>query len=68
MMWWQDWQDLLVALALMLVMEGILPFIKPKIWRKTMGRIAGQPDDAVRMFGFISMIMGVVLLYLVRQN
>ena len=65
-MMWHDWQDLFVALALMLVVEGILPFIKPQIWRKTMGRIASQPDDAVRMFGFISMLMGVVLLYLVR--
>jgi len=66
-MWWNDWQDLFMALALMLVMEGILPFLKPQVWRKTMGRIAGQPDQAVRMFGFISMMMGVVLLYLIRN-
>lgn len=61
------WQDLLAALSLVLVIEGILPFLKPEIWRRTMGRMAEQPNKALRIMGFASMMLGVVLLYLIRQ-
>jgi len=61
-----DWQDLLGALALVLVIEGMLPFLRPETWRKTMGRIATQSDQTVRFIGLISMLAGVVLLYFVR--
>lgn len=60
------WHDLFAALALVLVIEGMLPFLKPETWRKTMGRIADQPDNALRFMGLTSMLMGVVLLYVVR--
>lgn len=62
------WQDLLAALSLVLVIEGMLPFIKPTIWRRTIGRIAEQPDRALRWMGLTSMLMGVALLYLIRQS
>ena len=61
------WQDLFAALALVLVIEGMLPFLKPEAWRKTMGRIAHQPNNALRLMGFMSMLMGVILLYIIRQ-
>lgn len=61
------WQDILAALSLVLVIEGMLPFLKPETWRKTMGRIATQPDNALRLMGLTSMIIGVILLYLIRQ-
>ncbi len=61
------WQDLLAALSLVLVIEGMLPFLKPEAWRKTMGRIATQPDNALRLIGLTSMIAGVVMLYMIRQ-
>ena len=61
------WQDLFAAMALVLVIEGMLPFLKPDVWRETMGRIAGQPNNALRLMGLMSMLMGVVLLYMVRQ-
>jgi uncharacterized protein YjeT (DUF2065 family) len=61
------WQDFLAAISLVLVIEGMLPFIKPETWRRTIGRIAGQPDNALRMMGLMSMMMGVALLYLIRQ-
>lgn len=60
-------QDLLAALSLVLVIEGILPFIKPAIWRKTIGRMADQPDKALRFIGLGSMLMGVALLYIIRK-
>jgi len=60
------WHNLFAALALVFVIEGMLPFLKPEIWRRTMGRIADQPDNALRFMGLTSMLMGVVLLYMVR--
>lgn len=61
------WNDLVAALALVLVIEGMLPFLKPEIWRKTMGRIAERTDSALRWMGLSSMLMGVMLLYMIRQ-
>lgn len=61
------YQDFLAAMALVLVIEGMLPFLKPEAWRKTIGRIAGQPNNALRLMGLMSMLMGVALLYAVRQ-
>ena len=60
------WQDFFAAMALVLVIEGMLPFVKPEVWRKTIGRIAGQPNNALRLMGLMSMLMGVALLYAVR--
>jgi uncharacterized protein YjeT (DUF2065 family) len=61
------WQDFFAAMALVLVIEGMLPFIKPGAWRKTMGRIAEKPDNALRLMGLMSMLMGVMLLYGVKH-
>ncbi len=60
------WQDLMAALALMLVLEGILPFLNPQRYRNLL-RLLDQMDDAsVRRIGLMSMLLGVGLLYLVR--
>lgn len=61
------WQDLLAAFALVLVVEGIFPFLKPEGWRRIMGRIAERPNHALRLLGLMSMLVGVLLLYIVRQ-
>lgn len=60
------WSDLLSALALVLVIEGIMPFISPKNWRNTMLQAAQLPDKSLRMIGIVSMLLGVILLYLMR--
>jgi uncharacterized protein YjeT (DUF2065 family) len=60
------WQDLAVAVALMLVIEGILPFASPRGFREMM-RVVGESDDrSLRLSGLFSMIGGLLLLYLVR--
>ena len=60
------WQDLGAALALILVIEGILPFANPKGFRNLM-RMAGEMDDkSLRSSGLFSMAAGLLLLYLVR--
>jgi uncharacterized protein YjeT (DUF2065 family) len=60
------WHDILVALALMLVIEGILPFLNPTGIRKALIMIAQMDDRQLRFGGLTSMIIGVVLLYLIN--
>ena len=57
---------LLMALALMLVIEGLLPFLAPKLWRETFQRLMQLSDGQIRFFGLTSMIAGLLLLYLSR--
>ncbi|MBL4762647.1 MAG: DUF2065 domain-containing protein [Gammaproteobacteria bacterium] len=61
-----DWKDLIVALALVLVIEGFMPFINPTGLKRTMAMIIAMPEKTLRVLGFISMITGVLLLYWVR--
>ena len=57
---------LLMALALMLVIEGLLPFLAPKVWRETFLRLMQLSDGQIRFFGLTSMIIGLLLLFLSR--
>jgi uncharacterized protein len=60
------WSELAVALCMVLVIEGILPFLSPRRWR-SVAAMAGRVDDAtVRLLGLSSMVVGATLLYLVR--
>ena len=54
---------LLMALALMLVIEGLLPFLAPKLWRETFQRLMQLSDGQIRFFGLTSMLVGVLLFY-----
>jgi uncharacterized protein YjeT (DUF2065 family) len=57
---------LLTAFALVLVLEGILPFLIPALWREAFRRLTEMSDGQVRFLGLSSMVAGVLLLYLVR--
>ena len=60
------WRELAIALCMVLVIEGILPFLSPQSWR-SVAALAGRVDDAtVRMLGLSSMVVGTALLYLVH--
>jgi uncharacterized protein len=60
------WSELAVALCMVLVIEGILPFLSPRSWR-SVAAMAGRVDDAtVRLLGLSSMVVGATLLYFVR--
>jgi uncharacterized protein YjeT (DUF2065 family) len=50
------------ALALMLVIEGILPFTAPKLWRETFKTLTEMSDGQIRFAGLISMLLGLVIL------
>lgn len=60
------WHDLWVAMALLLVLEGIWPFLSPDSMRQMLLVIAQQDNRSLRISGLISMICGVLLLYFVN--
>jgi hypothetical protein len=60
------WQELLRAFAIVLVLEGILPFLSPLSWKRYVQQMLGVPNRALRVVGFGMMLAGVILLYAVR--
>jgi uncharacterized protein len=52
----------LMALALMLIFEGVLPFITPNLWRDTFRKITQMSDGQIRFIGLSSMLVGLLLL------
>ncbi len=58
------WEILLAALALMLVIEGLLPFLSPTSWRSVFERATRMSDGQIRFLGLTSMIAGLVMLSL----
>jgi uncharacterized protein len=58
---------LLTALALMLVIEGVLPFLMPAVWRQTFRKLTEMSDGQIRFIGLTSMLAGLLLLYIVRH-
>ncbi|MFQ5469601.1 MAG: DUF2065 domain-containing protein [Gammaproteobacteria bacterium] len=60
------WQDLWIAFALMMIIEGVLPFLSPAAMRNAMKMVAEMGDRPLRVAGFVSMISGVFLLYAIR--
>lgn len=60
------WQDLLAAVALLLVLEGIVPFLSPGAIRRTLAELNKLEDRVLRMFGLVCMMVGVLMLYFVR--
>jgi uncharacterized protein len=58
---------LLMAFALMLILEGVLPFLAPNVWRDTFRRITQMTDGQIRFVGLSSMAVGLVLLLWARS-
>lgn len=57
---------LLLAFALMLVIEGLLPFLSPRVWRDAFRRVTEFSDGQIRFIGLSSMLAGVVMLMVFR--
>jgi uncharacterized protein len=60
-------QLLLTAVALMLVFEGILPFLAPGVWRETFRRLTEMSDGQIRFIGLTSMLAGLLILFFARN-
>lgn len=54
------------ALALMLVLEGVLPFLAPAAWREAFSRMIRFSDGQLRFMGLVSMLAGLLILLLTR--
>ena len=57
---------LLLAFALMLVLEGLMPFIAPATWRETFRRLIQLTDGQIRFIGLTSMVIGIFLIMAFR--
>ncbi len=58
------WHTLGLAAALMLILEGLLPFLDPARYRRYLARILSMDDNALRLGGLVAITAGVLLLYL----
>jgi uncharacterized protein YjeT (DUF2065 family) len=57
---------LLMAIALMLVIEGLLPFMVPHVWREVFRRVIALSDGQIRFFGLSSMLLGLILQFFAK--
>ena len=60
------WHDVGIALCLVLVIEGIVPFLYPKRWREMVMMLSEIDDKTMRIAGLTSMLLGTGLLYLIN--
>ncbi len=60
-----NWQDLLTAIALLLILEGLLPFASPESIKKVYKAMVETPESTLRMIGLASIVAGLILLYLI---
>ncbi len=61
------WRHLFAALALVLVIEGMFPFINPAAWRKSLQKLCAADNKNLRIYGFICMLVGVVSLTIIHR-
>lgn len=59
-------QEFWIAICLVFVIEGILPFLAPKLWRQSILQLANFDDKSLRIVGLVSMIAGTIALYIVH--
>ncbi len=62
-----DWTDLLAALAIVCIIEGIMPFSSPAAMKRLLARMAAMEDREMRIVGLVSMLVGLAILFLVRS-
>ncbi|MEQ3693421.1 MAG: DUF2065 domain-containing protein [Alcanivorax sp.] len=61
------WYELALALSLVFIIEGIVPFLYPGRWRKLVEQLAKTDNRTMRITGLASMLLGLVLLYFLKH-
>ncbi len=61
------WKEILTAVALLLIIEGMLPFTGPNRYRQVVAQIARLSDNQLRTVGLMAMIVGLLVLFFVRS-
>jgi len=59
-------ESLLAALALVLVIEGLLPFVAPRLWRESFRKLVELTDGQLRFIGIVSIAVGLIGFWLIR--
>jgi uncharacterized protein len=59
-------QIFLLAFALMLVIEGLMPFVAPRVWRETFRRVTELADGQLRFLGLSSIVVGLILMVIIK--
>jgi len=62
-----DWTDFLAALAIVCIIEGVMPFINPPGMKRLLAKLASMEERELRLGGFFSMLVGLAILFLVRS-
>jgi uncharacterized protein YjeT (DUF2065 family) len=62
-----DWTDLFAALAIVCIIEGVMPFINPTGMKRLLSRMAALEEREMRVAGLVSMAVGLAILFLVRS-
>ncbi len=60
------WNELAIALCLVLIIEGIMPFVAPARWKRMIVTVASADDRSIRLVALVCMLAGTALLYVVR--
>jgi len=58
--------DLWAAIAIAMILEGMMPFLSPRSWKDVVAKISLMPDRKIRGFGLAAMVAGVLLLTIIR--
>ena len=61
-----NWADLWAALALFMVLEGLIPFVSPRGYKNMVQQMAALPENLLRNLGLGLIVVGLALLFLVR--
>lgn len=61
------WTEILTAVALVLVIEGMVPFVGPRKYRQIVAQMSQLSDNNLRTVGLVVMIAGLALLFIVRS-
>ncbi|MGB9092835.1 MAG: DUF2065 domain-containing protein [Gallionella sp.] len=56
----------LLGLAMMLIVEGMIPFVSPGLWRETFRKLLTLKDGQLRFVGMTAMLSGIILLYWIK--
>lgn len=62
-----DWPVLITAVGLLFVFEGMWPFLSPLRWRRVMQQVALMSEAKLRLFGLLSMLVGLLLVSIARD-
>jgi uncharacterized protein YjeT (DUF2065 family) len=62
-----DWTDFLAALAIVCIIEGVMPFINPPGMKRLLAKLAAMEERELRLGGLFSMLIGLAILFLVRS-